>query len=421
MYDHSYSSNTLNYVLRKGDFRTVPFASRETFRAATLNAAVKSALSIFNTANPISKFHLKKKLAYRAIKLEDDLVVRKLSLNLERITKKSPRGRSFLISNLLHFIEEGVPYRVYRLDVRSFYESFLIEDIKEKTLSLRKLNPLSKQLLEALLDNYATIGGLGLPRGMAISATLSDFMMSDFDYKIFANPAVYFYGRYVDDIIIITNLSEGENDFIDQVMQQLPQGLQLNNKKKSIHSVPEKTPTKKDLISEPIHNFSFDYLGYRFSIFAPKKNDKATEPGFRLIRVEIATNKLKKIKRRIVRSFIDFQKTNDASLLIDRIKYLTSNFSVVDQNTGKRKLAGIYHSYPALSIDSQSLAELDQFLRNAVLSKSGRVFSKTSLILASGLKRKLLAQSFRAGHTHQRFVYFSPAKINQIQECWINE
>lgn len=95
MYDHSYNPNTLTYVLRKGDFRTVPFASREAFRAATVNAAVKSALSIFNSVSPISKFHLKKKLAYRVIKLEDDLVVRKLSLNLKRITKNSPRGRTF--------------------------------------------------------------------------------------------------------------------------------------------------------------------------------------------------------------------------------------------------------------------------------------------------------------------------------------
>lgn len=421
MYDHSYNLNTLTNVLRKGDFpKNMTLSSMNAFRISTANAATQSALNIFNGINPITIFHLKKKSAYKIEKLEDDLVVRKLSLNLKQITKTSSRGRSFLVTNLRHFLEEGVPYKVYRLDIKSFYESFVAEEIKKKTLSLRKLSPLSKQHLEALLDFYTSISGQGLPRGMALSAVLSDFMMSEFDSETLQEPEVFYYGRYVDDIIIITNNNESTTTFIDRIKQRLPKGLHLNEKKKTIISVP-KIAKRMEAFAKPDQKFSFDYLGYRFPIFDSQKKGNGIESDFRLVNIEISPSKIKKIKLRIIRALIEFHKTKDTSLLIERIKYLTSNFSVIDKNTGKRKLAGIYHSYPLLSPDATSLTELDQFLRNAVLSKKGGIFSKTSRILVPWLKRILLAQSFRTGHINRRFIYFSSTKISRIQECWINE
>lgn len=420
MYDQSYNPNTLTKVLRKGDFRKILSSLRDEFRISIASMATQSALNVFNGTNPITKFHLKKKSAYKIKELKDDLVVRKLSLNLKRVTKASPRGRSFIVTNLHHFLEEGVPYRVYRLDIKSFYESFLIEGVKSRTLSLPKLSPLSKRLLEVLLDYYAGIGGQGLPRGMALSAVLSDFMMAEFDIKTFNDPEVYFYGRYVDDIIIITNHSKSETDFIGEIKQWLPEGLHFHEKKKITRSVTERPKILKPP-AIPVLKFSIDYVGYQFLVFDPVQMQDKTFKHFRLVCIEIAPNKIKKIKLRIVRALIDFHKTKDASLLIKRIKYLTSNFSVTDRNTGKRNLAGIYHSYPLLSPNSERLAELDRFLRNAVLSKKGIVFSKTFPLLASQLKRRLLAQSFIHGHAHRRFVYFAPAMMSRIQECWRND
>jgi hypothetical protein len=159
-------------------------------------------------------------------------------------------------------------------------------------------------------------------------------------------------------------------------------------------------------------------LGYQFSIFDPTSEYPAQNPGYRLVRTEIAVNKVRKIKLRIVRAFIDFKRSKNRTLLLERIKYLSSNFSVTDKNTGKKKLAGIFHSYPHLSDDSTSLTELNDFLRNAVLSKKGKLFSKTFPLLNAKLKRKLLAQDFAEGHSTRRFIHFSPLTINKIQECW---
>ncbi len=419
MYDQSYNTVTLARALRKSDFRKIPSHLRDSFRKEVVDQAVQSALTTFGGQNPIAAFHLKKKTAYRIPKLEDDLVVRKLSLNLKRLTEVRVRGRSFIISNMRHFLEEGVPYRVYRLDVKSFYESFLIEHIKSRVLSLRLLTPLSKRHLTTLLDHYGVIGGQGLPRGMGISAVLSDWLMSSFDSDMLAHSAVYFYGRYVDDITIVTNMSEDETMFLAEIARKLPMGLKLNKKKESINSLPEKTQTVI-ASATPILNFSLSYLGYQFSVFEPQKTN-TNHQKFRLVRIEIAPEKIKKIKSRIVRSFVEFKKSGDASLLLDRIKFLTSNFSVIDINTGKRKLSGVFHSYPLLSDNSESLAELDKFLRNAVLSKKGRLFTFTASMLSSEQKRNLLAMRFTYGHKTKHFINFYPAKIKKIQECWINE
>ena len=421
MYDHSYNPSTLTAVLRKGDFRWIPAALRDAFRDTTISAAVQSALSTFNAKNPIAKFHLKKKSAYKIRHLEDDLVVRKLACNLKKIAKQDPTGRSSLVINLAHFLEEGVPYRVYRLDIRSFYESFLLPDIKERTQSFRQLSPLSKRHLAALLNHFAAMGGTGLPRGMAISAVLSDLMMADFDSEIFSDEAVYFYGRYVDDIVIVTNLTEDEHDFLDRIRQKLPQGLQLNTKKTSVNSLPKRPIRQKDPATEPLHKFDVDYLGYRFSIFEPLVSDKETKPEYRRLRVEIAPVKMRKIKLRIARTLLDFHRTKDGKLLTDRIKYLTSNFNIVDRDTGKRILAGIFFGYPLLSKNAKSLTSLDQFLRNAVLSKKGRIFTKSAASLTPSLKRTLLAQRFSAGHTQRRFIHFPATRISEIQECWEHE
>lgn len=413
MYDHSNNSQTLAAMLRKGDFRNVPKADHDIFRESIVKKALHSAQSIFDGKNPIHKFHLKKKPAYRIKLLSDDLVIRKLAKNIKTIAKHKPANRSFIVANLRHFLCEGVPYRIYRLDISKFYESFNTTEIKKFVKSLRGLSPQNKRQIEALMDHFVSIGGTGLPRGMALSALISDLMMSDFDSYTINLQSVYFYGRYVDDMVIVTNLDGEQNQFLENLTQKLPIGLTLNYKKTKISTVPNTLSTPKE--------HQIDYLGYRFEPLSTTVKSKGREPKFRNITTEIAQTKVKKIKQRIVRSFLDFINTRNDTLLIDRIKLLTSNYSVIDPNTGKRKLAGIFYSYPMISRTANTLAALDRFLKNAVLSKNGRVFSRSSLFLSQKTKRTLLAHSFIEGHKTKRFVHFSASRINTIQECWIHE
>lgn len=53
-------------------------------------------------------------------------------------------------------------------------------------------------------------------------------MMQDFDKKISILANVFFYKRYVDDIIIITSGEESEEIIKNTVIELLPKGLILN-------------------------------------------------------------------------------------------------------------------------------------------------------------------------------------------------
>jgi len=405
-------------TLRRHDFKSAPKPDWDTFRQAISAEAAISANTIFHGKNPLVKFHLKKKPAFRVGSLSDDLVVRKLAQNIKRITTLHSPARGRLVKNVRHFLDEGVPYRIYRLDVRQFYESFSLIELRSSISSLAKLSPLSKQHADSLLDYHSSLGGTGLPRGMALSAVLADLMMQDFDSKVCSGASVYFYGRYVDDIVIVTNTSETKEDYLLLLAGLLPSGLKLNHKKTTVCTVAEKCKVEKSALKAAVPRFLVDYLGYQFSVYDPTTPGTSEKSPHRVVRTEIAPTKIKKLKRRIVRIFVDFEKTADAQLLIDRIKFLTSNFSVIDKNTAKKKLAGVYFGYPALSPDSKSLSELDHFLRNAVLSNKGRLFKKWPAIATAALTRKVLAQSFKKGFSDKRFVYFSPVRIGEIQECW---
>lgn len=420
-FDQSFCRKTLERVLYKSDFRGIPALAQDNFREKLLSQALASATTHFHTPYvPLTSFPLKGKTVYRLARHQDELVERKLRLNLKKSTSLSVDGRSQIVRNLKLLLEEGVPYRIYRLDIRSFFESFEKSHIFDTVSSIKSLSPHSRKLIGALLDAHASIGGRGIPRGLSISAALSEILMWDFDQKVRWASNTFYYSRYVDDIIIVSSAREDEECFLRELRSFLPLGLKLNPDKKNIVAATARVAKESSTIaSTPLQ---FDYLGYQFLVKNPTKEEAGkTKAGqlYRKVHVDIAKKKIKRMKTRVVRSFLSHAKSNDWGLLRDRIAFLTQNFSVYNPKVGGKKIAGIYHSYPLISDDAAGLKELDRFLRNAVLSKKGRVFSITNTMISSHQRRKLLAYSFARGHRNRSFIHFSAARISQIQSCWI--
>ncbi|MDP5239118.1 antiviral reverse transcriptase Drt3a [Uliginosibacterium sp. 31-16] len=422
MYDQSICRKTLERVLFKRDFRKLPAATHSAFREEVLAGAVTSALSKFNAPHqPLVSFPLKGKPVYRFLRKQDELLARKVVQNLKYCVPRNGEGRSQIVANLRLLLAEGVPYRVYRLDIRSFYESFQKSEVLKVLSDLRRLSPQSKSLIEAVLDAHGSIGGSGVPRGLALSAVLSDLLMRGFDHFVRSASDVFYYSRYVDDIIIVTSAREKQDCFVRELRGALPSGLDLNPDKKAIVEI--LTKVAKDGGSHPVKLIEFDYLGYAFSVSNPTKTEAGKKKDGDLSRsvwVDISSRKIKKIKTRLVRSFFDFSKNNDWHLLRDRIAFLTQNFSVYNPKAGGKKVAGIYHSYPLVTVSAGGLLELDRFLRNAVLANSGRVFSNSAMLLEGKQKRQLLKYSFARGHASKSFVHFSGQRISDIQRCWKN-
>jgi len=421
-FDQSFCRRTLERVVWRRDFQHVAKAEQNAFRETLLANALQSATGCFAPSNQLlTSFPLHGKIVYRLIQTPDELVVRKLQMNLKQCSPAALEGRSQIVRNLRLLLEEGVPYRVYRLDIRSFFESFDRQHVLHLVNSLCTLSPQSKLLIAALFKRHADLGGTGLPRGLALSAALSELLMRDFDRKVRWANDTFFFARYVDDIIIVTSAREIVSDFLKNIQSWLPCGLTLNHQKKSIVD----TAGKVSKVDAPCINrlLAFNYLGYKFDVSNPTKlvaRNISDGKLFRKVIVDITEKKIKKIKTRIIRSLMDFLKTGDWPLLKDRIVFLTQNFSVYNPKAGGKKVAGIYFSYPLATLESPGLRNLDSFLRNAVLGKQGRIFARTSTLLTGKRRRELLGYSFVRGHTDRSFVHFSSQRISNIQKCWTN-
>lgn len=414
MYDHSFGIFNFQKVMRRSDFINIPEVEQLAYKIAALERAMMMSFTFFEGENILKSFHLKKKNAYKAQDFSCELVLRKVARNIEELNPNKPPNRDFIISNVCRILEEGVPCRVYRLDVKSFYESFLDDFTWNLIESSIELNLQTKKLYKKTMLDFKNIGGVGLPRGLKLSAVVSELAMVGFDHSVWNKENVYFYVRYVDDIFIVTSGYENPTMFLDFINKTLPKGLTLNENKQKIIDVPSKAVvTVNDKIV-----FKVNYLGYNFTVYDPKNNQKNL---YRNVRVNISDDKIVRFKKRIIKCLLDFCGSNDFELLLDRVKFLSSNFSIYDKKRMKKKLAGIYYGYPRLSIDSESLEELDLFLRRAILSNHGRVFRMLSTKLTHKQKRLILACSFCRGFQDKKFVYFSAPRISEIQECWLYE
>jgi len=408
-------------MLRKSDFREKTSLYVEADKLATLDEAISSAKTAFYESNPLIHFEQGSKRIYYTNNLAHELVLRKVCSNIKRLVRIQQTNRASIVETLTHLVSEAVPYRLFRLDIISFYESFVTDEVSKVVGELPGISPLTHRLVEELLRHFVTSGGTGVPRGLALSAILADVMMITFDRELKSLSGVYFYARYVDDIVIITNGSENESTFLKKIKSLFPAGLLLHNNKRDVVTLPKVvTPAKVGTVINDL--FSCSYLGYKITVSEPfKDKDLKPKSHHRAVRVGIADSKIKKIKFRIIRSLTVFLKDADFDLLTHRIKYLTSNFSVRDINRDKNKRAGIYYSYPQITeAPDNGLDELDNFLRRAILNGHGRTFSTISAALSSKQKRALLSHSFREGHTQRFFVYFHPQLIKNIQRCWKN-
>ncbi|WP_080426026.1 antiviral reverse transcriptase Drt3a [Burkholderia ubonensis] len=417
LYDQSFSYSAVRSVLRKSDFSTRKYLRNPTEKDKAIREAIQAASSNFGNANPLTFILSGGKKINRIAEFNDLLVVRKINQNLRFHAKTSFPSRAIITSNVRSILSEGVPYKVYRLDIKAFFESFTDKQISS---CLNKIPLLGTRTVE-LIHHILTQNGTGLPRGLSISSTISEMLMVDFDHKIRSLPCVFYYARFVDDILIVTSATESEKDFLALIEELLyPHTLNPRKLEKPPALASVKPIDKSKTTATQINLLTIEYLGYNFSVFDPwiDKGIKNSNH-FRDVRVDIAEAKVKKIKTRIVASVRSYCSNLNFDLLVSRLKFLTCNFSVIDKNRDQKRLAGIYYNYHMVTpSDSDALVELDKFLRAAVLSARGPVFSDFFSKTTKSQRRQLLRISFSKNFHKEAFVYTSPKILNKIQECW---
>ncbi|WP_225786892.1 antiviral reverse transcriptase Drt3a [Pseudomonas sp. Marseille-P8916] len=417
MFDQSFNKVSVSKSLRKSDFLKHPKIRDPRIKSDTITSAIERANAGFQGHDLLASSIVKGKKVFKIKRFSDELLLRKINKNIQKNIKISAPSRDTIIANIKNLISEGVAYRVYRFDIKSFYESFDTASVAAHVSTIPKLSQATKKMVRDILDHHVATGGRGIPRGLALSATLSELMMFDFDNSIRAHNHVFFYSRYVDDMIFITSKNEDQIDFKKFISKLLPSGLKLNEKKTIVCEANQDVKPYKPTATPPDKILEFEFLGYKLSVYEPVKNSERSQ--LRSVLLDIAESKVKKIKTRVTRSLISYRQNLNFKLLKLRLQFLTSNFSVPDIDRERKRLAGIYYNYHRIDFEeSKALGELDSFLQKAILSSHGKIFEDFFCNTTVAQRRELMKLSFSRGFKEKTFLHFSKNNLIQIQECW---
>lgn len=415
MSSQAFSAKQFGYLARQGDywnyFKETTEKDSKRIKKETLEE-VENSLKVGDyTFQPLLSFIANNKTAYSLPKIlkdnsnripviRDDFVLRKINQNLKRIYKVKQSDRFHIISNVKTLLSNPAPLYVCQLDIKSFYESINRRKILEDIDSSAVVSYQTKSLLKKFFSCLPT-ATTGLPRGINVSSTLAEYCLKKFDRKVSNISSIYYYARFVDDIIIFST-DVITKKTINEIGGYLPDGLELNPSKKRIHNFSSDIET------------SITYLGYEFKC---RLSDKR-----RIVQTRIAKKKINKIKGRVVSSFLDYKKHPDFNLLKDRLLFLTATYPLKTQRKKLSKFeaagylhGGILYSYPLID-DLSCLSELDIFLNALLFSK--KMKERITKNLSDTQRNELKKFSFLQGYNRRISRRFKIDHIGRITECW---
>lgn len=274
-----------------------------------------------------------------AADIETDLIMRATYRRLVKQYNIKLPNREVIISGILEAVSEGSPYAVTRCDIRSFYENIDAEPIVNKVISDTRTDASLRAVMEWIYDaSGGAVPSNVAPRGLAISTVLAELTLSDFDKALRKLPGVHRYFRFADDMVIFHlphyNILAKVNDLLDAL------GLQINEKTTVTH-----LRSDRPSAAGPNTNAYFDFLGYKFTANNSVKSFESRE-----FSVGINEIKLKKRQTRAYLALKSYKKHKNASLLLDRLRYITSNQSIyrTKHSRGKPRekvRTGIFYNY----------------------------------------------------------------------------
>lgn len=341
--------------------------------------------------------------------IQNFLISKKIQENINKTYNVKQSSRYAILSELLNLLEDNFPKYVIRTDIKSFYESIPQKKLLDKINNDYLLSIKTKKFIHQVFTSYNNITGQtnsetakGVPRGVGISAYLSELFMRSIDNKIRELDDLIYYARYVDDIIVIfvpnsknvnsLQLTNYKTQLTDLITNE---ELDLNADK-----------TNEYNLLEGIFNLRFDdnqpnfvpnliqYLGYEIgSVISYKANGKIERKD---LSVRLSKNKIDKYFNKMKLSFQDFKnkkhhnRKNSFKLLSARINYLTSNTKL--RNNKDKVFVGIYYSNPFLNSDV-SLEKLQKRLK-WYIDRAG---------LTNAEKQIMLKYSFNKGFEKKTF------------------
>lgn len=408
MFDSTIHAQTISRHFRKSDFSSSLWASTVDDKEEVVAEAVRIAENGFSSV-AIRKNTLGGKYVYRQSSLSQSLLTRHVSDSVRRITKVHQSDRQSIIKSIVRLSSEGIPYKILKIDVKSFYESI---DTSSIVSSLKADAAFSRQsifVLESFFENLGIQHIDGLPRGVGLSATLAEYAMRAFDRAISSQHGVRYYSRYVDDAIAVLAYGVDAQEILEIGARHLPTGTEYNRRKTKIFDFKPFVRGSTGLIE---HKISF--LGYEIAI-----HEAASERNrcYRAVHTDIAEKKISRMKMRLSKTFLKFKDDRNFDDLIDRIKILTGNHGFLDEATGMQRYAGLRYNYNLIDPSrSSALLSLDQFYVNTLMSKhpNNRIRPNISLLQ----RKRMLGLGFKKGFMENTFFSFEEDRLKKLIGCW---
>ncbi len=211
----------------------------------------------------ISPKSIKDKIAYVTDNCPTTIISKIISQELQRGYKIKPQNRDHIIEQLRGLLNGAMEKVIIRADVQDFFESIPQDVLLHQLAVDGKLSGISLKYIRSFFHHYNHTQLLlghkssGVPRGLSFSSYLAEVYMQNIDAMIREIPGVYYYKRYVDDIVIVANPDYGTS-------QEYWERLEMcfENSSLSLHHEPEKKYTATWGKNTDIAKFV--YLGYMF-------------------------------------------------------------------------------------------------------------------------------------------------------------
>jgi hypothetical protein len=347
---------------------------------------------------------------YQPVDMLDRLLVSAASTTFSKVTRVKQANRHLVNATVENMLSEGIPFVVHRFDLRQFYESIPRKQIELRLIEDLGLPRSAVRVMRSLFQGCTEQSVAGLPRGVSASGVLSEDYLQPIDRALSNHDHIYFYSRYVDDIIIVSSVEANYADLRSWLRDELQTrgGLRLNHEKSHGLLIEGGQPNKP--------SSHIDFLGYRYTITPQKDN-------INLVSIDIAPSKVAKLASRLCLSARSFLVDRDYALFEDRIRALSGNYRIPGGLKGHQPMVGIFYSYPAVSASTydhheSGLSKLDSFLRALLLGRKTSLSRSLSSVLTIEQRRYLARYSFTVGHRTRQLTKFSSQRVGKIVGCW---
>lgn len=343
--------------------------------------------------------------------IENILALKQLQYNFGQLYKVKQANRYSIVSQLKMLLGDGFPKVIVRTDIKSFYESIPQEKLIRKINNDNLLTHTSKKFIQQIISRYNEITGerIGIPRGIGISAYLSELFMRNLDDKIRSLPSVIYYARYVDDIVVLfmPNLGTNVRDYKQEIKDLIiDEGLVMNEASTKTNVI--------NLVEMQDVSYELEYLGYCFSsgqdiVHKPGKLDKRN---YKPLEVSISERKRIRYENRLTRAFDIYNKDakrnekKSRKIFLKRIRFLMGNTKL--KSSKKNISTGVFYNN-SLITNTKEFEDLDKKFEALINQNSYK----------EALNEKLRRCSFINGFSASKISVFSYNDLENIMKNWM--